>query len=78
MLYVISEAKKSDENKLIHRFANWQLWPLAVTVLRTGLIFTRGHPWQGPVQGLGISLTFSQSAGASALRLPRQKGARNA
>jgi hypothetical protein len=28
------------------RFANWLLWPLAVTVLRTGLIFTKGHPFQ--------------------------------
>jgi hypothetical protein len=30
------------------RFATWQLWPLAVTVLRSGLIFTKGHPFQGP------------------------------
>lgn len=34
------------------RFANWPLWPLAVTVLRTGLIFTKGHPFQGPGGGL--------------------------
>jgi len=32
------------------RFANWQLWPLAVTVLRTGLILTKGHPFQVAVQ----------------------------
>ncbi len=50
MLYVISETEKSAQSNLIHRFANWQLWPLAVTVLRTGLIFTKGHPFQVAVQ----------------------------
>ncbi len=35
------------KNQARYRFANWQLWPLAVTVLRTGLIFTKGHPFQG-------------------------------
>jgi len=38
------------KNQARFRFANWQLWPLAVTVLRTGLIFTRGHPFQVAVQ----------------------------
>lgn len=37
-------------NRVMCRFANWRLWPLAVTVLRTGLIFTRGHPFQVAVQ----------------------------
>ena len=39
-------------DRVMCRFANWQLWPLAVTVLRTGLIFTKGHPFQGPGGGL--------------------------
>jgi hypothetical protein len=34
------------KNQLRFRFANWQLWPLAATVLRTGLILTTGHPLQ--------------------------------
>jgi hypothetical protein len=37
-------------DRIMCRFANWQLWPLAVTVLRTGLILTRGHPFQGSVE----------------------------
>jgi len=50
MMYVIFESEKSAQSNLIYRFANWQLWPLAVTVLRTGLIFTKGHPFQVAVQ----------------------------
>jgi hypothetical protein len=33
-------------NKSKSTLLNWQCLPLAVTVLRTGLIFTRGHPLQ--------------------------------
>jgi hypothetical protein len=40
------------------RFATWQLWPLAVTVLRSGLIFTKGHPFQGPGGAYANSLVF--------------------
>lgn len=42
----------------IRRFANQQLWPRAVTVLRTGLITTRGHPLHGPVEAYANSLPF--------------------
>jgi hypothetical protein len=47
-------------NQLMCRFANRQLWPLAVTVLRTGLITTTGHPFQGYggilCENIGVSL----------------------
>jgi hypothetical protein len=43
------------------RFAPWQLWPLAVTVLRTGLIFTTGHPFQVAVQLPSVFIGVSHS-----------------
>lgn len=39
--------RKHIRNQVMCRFVNWQWWPLAVTVLRTGLIMTTGHPFQG-------------------------------
>lgn len=42
-------------NPVKSRSANWQLWPLAVTVLRTGLISTKGHPLQDP---LGLAIRY--------------------
>jgi hypothetical protein len=33
-------------NKSKSPLLKWQYWPLAVTVLRTGCIFTTGHPLQ--------------------------------
>jgi hypothetical protein len=33
-------------NQLVCRFANRQLWPLAVMMLRIPIVITRGHPLQ--------------------------------
>ena len=33
-------------NQLMCRFANQQLWPLAVLMLRIPLVITTGHPFQ--------------------------------
>jgi hypothetical protein len=33
-------------NQFGKRIAQWLWWPLAVTMLRIGCIFTRGHPLQ--------------------------------
>ncbi len=40
------QSKIRIRNEARSRFANWLWWPLAVTVLCTGLIFTKGHPFQ--------------------------------
>jgi hypothetical protein len=34
-------------NRLMCRFANRQLWPLAVLMLRIPRVMTTGHPFQG-------------------------------
>jgi hypothetical protein len=58
MLYVIPEAQKSKQNKLIHCFEDRQLWPLVVTVLRTGCILARGHPLHGSVKITGNAIAL--------------------
>jgi hypothetical protein len=37
-------------NQLRCRFANQQLWPLAVLMLRIPRVITKGHPFQVAVQ----------------------------
>jgi hypothetical protein len=49
-------------NKSKSPLLKWQYWHLVVTVLRTGCIFTKGHPFQVHVGVLLAFVGFSYSS----------------